>query len=472
MRPTRLSSILLLGALALLGACARDATAPKAAPAAPRAATAATAGDYLVAFRANAVPADFGARVAALRGTVTYSHGGAGLAAVSGLDAAGAATLAAAPDVSEVQPDVQVALDDQAAPAAAAADVTIASQADPTKAWGYAKQWDMRAILAPTAWAAGRLGSAGVTVAILDTGLDYDAFDLAGLVDLSRSRSFVPDDTAYAKLFPGLGTRNPITDYDGHGTNVATQVASKGLLFAGVTSKTKLIGVKVLSAKGSGSFGGILLGVLWAADQGADVANMSLGGAFLKAGANGYGGFINRVFNYAARQGMLIVVAAGNSGADLDHVGPVDVTFCSQPQVLCVSATGPRTSTGSVDAFSYYSNYGRSAISVAAPGGNASKTFASWVYSSLSKTTVKFDTLGTPSSAGYESGYWYTGYMGTSQATPHVAGLAALLVAETGRGQPAQIRNLIMQSADDLGQPGVDPFYGRGRINVARALGF
>ena len=69
------------------------------------------------------------------------------------------------------------------------------------------------------------------------------------------------------------------------------------------------------------------------------------------------------------------------------------------------------------------------------------------------------------------SGGAVTASVGTSQASPHVAGLAALLIAQMGRGNPAAIKSAILNSADDLGLPGVDPYYGRGRINVARALG-
>ncbi len=486
MRPTRISSIILLGAVAALAGCTRDIAAPRANAPAVRLATAPSSGDYLVAFRGSGVPADFAARVAALGGTVTGSNAGAGFATVSGLTPAGAATLVGSAGISDIEPDAQVTLDDPALTAEAdAASVGIASQSNPTTASRYAWQWNMRAIHANTAWAAGKLGSAGVTVAILDTGIDYDAPDLNGLVDLSRSTSFVPSDTALAKYTPLTG-RNVISDYNGHGTNVATQVSSKAAALAGVTSKTTLIGIKVLSGRGSGSLGGILNGVLWAADHGADVANMSLGGGFAKAGAQGLGGFISRVFNYAARRGMLIVVAAGNDGIDLDHDGNFLSTFCDIPQVLCVSATGPELVTSNVDDIAYYTNFGRSAIGVAGPGGNADAAhnfatsawpwgtdIASWVWSYCSKTRLVFDPQ-TGNVLGYTVcifGNRISGFIGTSQATPHVAGLAALLVAERGHGQPALIKNLIEQSADDLGQPGTDPFYGRGRINVARALG-
>ena len=173
------------------------------------------------------------------------------------------------------------------------------------------------------------------------------------------------------RFFP---TRSVISDYNGHGTNVAQQVSSKAFAFAGVSSKTKLIGVKVLGSNGVGTFGQIFSGVLWAADHGADVANMSLGGGFAKAGNGRLVGAINKVFNYAKQQGMLIVVSAGNSGADLQHNGNVESTFCDSPHVICVSSVGPKTFTGNGDLPAFYTNFGRSTVGVAAPGGNAVPT--------------------------------------------------------------------------------------------------
>ncbi len=465
----------------VVAACARDATAPPNHLAGPRFAVAPTASaSYLVLFRNQAVPADLGARVQALGGTVTYSHAGAGLAVVTGLDAAGAAQLAAGQDVASVEPDVEFALDDWAgAPESAPLDAATSVQ-NPAGALLYARQWDMRDILAPTAWSAGKLGDAGVTVAILDTGLDYDDLDLNGLVDLSRSTSFIPaDNTVTTTYFP---TRNPVDDYNGHGTNVAATVSSKAFAFAGVSSKTTLIGVKVLGANGRSHASSVFEGILWAADHGADVANMSLGGGFAKIAAGQSVASINRVLSYANRKGMLVVVAAGNSGADLDHNGNEYVTYCNAPHVVCVSATGPLRAadigTPLQDIPAFYTNFGRSAIDVAAPGGNATLDaqghvlFASWVWSMCAKHTLAgFTTAGAPILAGCQSGNFITGFIGTSQATPHVAGLAALLVAELGHGQPALIKQRLKGSADDLGQPGTDPFYGAGRINVARALG-
>jgi len=152
--------------------------------------------------------------------------------------------------------------------------------------------------------------------------------------------------------------------------------------------------------------------------------------------------------------------------------------------VVCVSAIGPTTATGAADAPAFYTNFGRSAISVAAPGGNADAAngfpvlawpwgadYASWVWSLCSKTAiVEFDDAGTPSLPCI-GGTTLLGEIGTSQASPHVAGLAASIIAEQGKGRPSQVKATILKSAVDLGPTGTDPLYGRGRIDVARALG-
>ena len=250
------------------------------------------------------------------------------------------------------------------------------------------------------------------------------------------------------------------------------------------------MGVKVFGATGAGSMGGILAGVLWAADHGADVINMSIQGAFLKSGGSGQVvSLINQVFQYASKAGAVIVVAAGNNSIDLDRNtiptadGPVHFpglyeTYCDTPGAICVSATGPLTATGSPDVPAVYTNYGRSAISVAAPGGNASATVSQWPWGPDNVSWVfsmcpinLLPNPATPQVRPCSSGFSINAYIGTSQATPHVAGLAALLVAEKGKGKPAQIKAAIIKGAEDRGQPGTDPFFGKGRINVARSLG-
>ncbi len=428
------------------------------------------ADDYVVLFKGSGIPAGFAAQVAAAGGTITSQHQ-AGIATVSGLTAGGAAALAGNKQVADIQPDAIVTLNPAAVSDAEASysDPAVTSTANPAGAFFWARQWDMRAIGANLGWAAGRLGSSDVTVAILDTGIDYKHADLAGRVDLSRSVSFIPtDDALVAKYFP---TRNPITDLHFHGTHVAATVASNANAAAGMTSKVTLFGVKVLNVNGSGPFSAILNGVLWAADHGADVANMSLGGGFDRAHNGSFIGFYNRVFNYAHAKGMLVVVAAGNEGIDLDHAGNYFAANCDAPNVVCVAATGPTFTAGTngpwtnVDAPAFYTNYGRSAIDVAAPGGNQGPApdRGAFVYEACSTSSLQIPVC--------QTGTYVVGLMGTSQATPHVAGLAALIVEQVGHGHPSQVKARLQQTADDIGQPGTDPYYGKGRINVPRAEG-
>jgi subtilisin family serine protease len=288
------------------------------------------------------------------------------------------------------------------------------------------------------------------------------------------------DDTVSKYSF---SSRHAISDYNGHGTNVATQVSSKAFAFAGVTSRTTLIGVKVLGSNGVGSLGNVLSGVIWAADHDADVANMSLGGGFPRTGNQDIVNIIRRVFDYAKRKRMLVVVSAGNAGQDLDNNGDTYSTYCDAPHVICVSAVGPTTPTGNPDEPAFYTNFGLRSIDVAAPGGNLDLVgedplewpwgpdFGSFVWSLCSKTLIgSWTTTNAPRTLPCAAGNRLYGAIGTSQAAPHVAGLAALLSSVSHESNSSEIKRAILESADDLGPRGRDAYYGEGRINVASGL--
>jgi subtilisin family serine protease len=458
---------------------------PRISAASARAAT----GRHLVTFKAG-VPDGFVARVKALGGKVALQDGALGFAAVSGLSDQEAASLVrdGLAATAEIEPVIQLSPYGTRKPTKLPANA-VHSPNNPAGAFLFSVfpiQWNMLAVHADAAWAAGKLGSSNTTAAILDTGLDYTHPDLAGHVDLARSIDLVGEADSVAK-YAGSGL-NPIMDLHSHGSHVGTVVSSNAFISAGITSKTILLGVKVCNMRGSCPVAGVLEGIRYAADAGVTVINMSLGGTFSKSGAKGFGSVVNRAFNYAKGKGVLIVVSAGNSAEDLDHNGNEFVAYCDAPHVICVSALGP-TGLGAfgpyvnVDAFaSAYSNFGRSAIGVGAPGGNVvldsqgNIVDLTPVWSSCSTKAVEFASL-RPSPTEAPIGLLcppqflpVIGFVGTSQAAPHVTGLAASLASQ-GIGGPARLRAAIFKGADDLGPRGTDPFYGKGRINVAVSLG-
>jgi subtilisin family serine protease len=441
------------------------------------------AGRHVVVFAAERVPSDFAERIASLGGAVEAALDRIGVAAVTGLTETAAAELAASPDIRAVEPDVIAAppqdaatLDDAFADQAASETIAAAvATASPTSALFFARQWNLRAVFADQAWAAGLLGSRDVVVAILDSGIDYLHPDFVGLVDLERSTSFVPEDVMPARY----AGRLPISDLHGHGTFVASIVASNAQVVAGVNRYVTLLAVKVNDSTRATSVGRILSGIVYAADQGADVINLSDGRERDKSGNPGIVAGFERAVNYAFRKGALLVTVPFNDAADLDHNGDLVRLPCEAANAICVSATAPTGGAGvagpweNVDARAPYSAFGRSAVDVASPGGAGAGFPLLFTKVWVPCTSTWTATSGRPEcrSNSVPLGSRVTQSLGTSFAAPHVAGLAALLVAQLGHGNPALIRARILESADDLGDPGVDPFYGKGRINIARALG-
>lgn len=460
-------------AVATLAGCTD--TAGPGSSGTPVSATAAVApnptGRQIVEFSGGA-PADFAARVQSLGGSVAWSSSTAGLASVSGLSATAAATLARSPGIKSLTTDAVISLEAPSAAGVSRAEVAgTASQANPAASILFPLQWNLRAVHADQAWAAGVLGSPTVSVYVLDSGIDDEYLDLQPVVDVGHSADllgtfsvngvpFTEADTVQ-KYFPG---RSPAADLFTHGTVIAGTISSQGIILSGVTSRTTLVAVKVCSYLNICPVSSVLAGVIYAADHGADVINLSLGSSFTKAGSGRLVGLINRTFNYAQSKGTTIVVAAGNDALDMDHDRNNYVTYCNTPAVICVSATGPTAEASpsgpwtDVDASSTFTNFGSSAIDVAAPGGNG----VSLVYGGCSGTSLILPIC--------QTGIFVVGVQGTSASAPHVAGAAALLVAQLGRN-PGAIRARLLQTADDLGQSGTDPLYGKGRLNVARAVG-
>ena len=430
--------------------------------------------EHLVTFSDEGPSEDHAKQITDLGGTVVTSYDQIGVAVVSGLTDASAEDLNSSEGVQSVDRDMKRkwldprekdTAEEAFAEEGTAAEVEQESpNKDPQTADRYPRQWHLRAIKADQAWAAGKLGSSNVRVAILDTGIDYTHPDLADRVDLGLSKSFVPAENAVVQTnFPGA---HEIADLQYHGTHVAATVSSNAHAAAGVTSKVKLMGVKVLDRNGDGTDSGVLAGILHAADNGADVINMSLGSNFSKseAGKRGVVATYNRALSYAYKKGTTIVVSAGNSGDKLNDGSNLYKAFCESPHVVCVSATGPTNNSlvepwTNIDALASYSNYG-SPITVAAPGGNASRVWAACSRFSLAQPVC-------------QTGTFVLGMNGTSMAAPHASGLAALLVEQDqiSKGHPSEVASKLRNSADDLGASGKDEIYGHGRINVAKALG-
>lgn len=468
-----------ISAVALFGVCAIALSACSAeAPVAPESdavasastvapmqlldPTAAPSARYIVAFNGRS-PRNLESTVEAAGGSVDAVYVKYGFAIVSGIDAAGASAVAALKGVSAAEAEPMLKLPEPQTQEPRAAQKP-ASPAAPSTAFFFALQWHFGPINVLPAWLEGRTGSPDVTLAILDTGIDEQHIDILGHLDLSRSAVFDrTDDPFVAFFFPG---RPLTTDIHFHGTHVGSVASSNAFAAAGVTSTTTLIAVKVCNVFGRCPGAAVFEGIVHAIENGADVINMSLGGSFDKSDNPGFVSVINRLFNAAKRAGVTVVVSAGNDSEDLDRNGDTFSTYCDATHVICVSATGPSSSDNfffgpwfGIDDPAYFTNFGRSAISVAAPGGN----HGGFVLGACSSASLVIP----PCQAGNS---FVVFVAGTSQAAPQVTGLAGLLVEDFGRN-PGRIKTAIQNGADDLGDPGTDPFYGKGRINVAKTLG-
>ncbi|MFJ8723411.1 S8 family serine peptidase [Streptomyces sp. NPDC093269] len=281
---------------------------------------------------------------------------------------------------------------------------------------------------APQAWEAGDTGK-GVDVAVLDTGVDAEHPDLAGRI--TAEQSFVPDED--------------VTDRHGHGTHVASTIAGTGAASdgkeKGVAPGADLHIGKVLSDEGSGQDSWVLAGMEWAAvDQHADIVNMSLGSTAPSDGTDPLSAAVDRL---SAETGTLFVVAAGNAGSDygVGSPGAADAALTvgavdSTDDVAWFSSQGPRVGDGGLKP------------EITAPGVDVLAARSQY----------------SPSGEGS-----YLTLSGTSQATPHVAGAAALLAAAHPGLTGSQLKDLLVSSSKQT--PQYDAFQaGSGRVDVPSAL--
>ena len=343
--------------------------------------------------------------------------------------------LSARPEVEIAEPDAFVSVSPDWTYSSLRSDVQPLHPGFPNDPM-YQYQWHMKQIGMPQAW---QLADGdGVIVAVIDTGVAHEnrgVFttmpDLAG-VEFVKPYNFVKNN-AHA------------SDDHGHGTHVAgtiAQTTNNGIGVAGIARKVKIMPLKVLGGDGSGSVGAIADAIRYAADEGASVINMSLGGRVPSR-------VMKKAVEYAHNKGVVVVCAAGNDGK-----GKVSYP-AAYPGAFAVAATQFDETT------TFYSNWGKE-IDIAAPGGN---------------TRVDQNGDGMPDGvlqntlvAGDPSRNDYLPYMGTSMASPHVAGVAALVFGE-GITNPDQVEEILQTTARSPTGGKMDgKRYGAGIVDAAAAV--
>ncbi|CAE6353384.1 S8 family peptidase [Paenibacillus sp. GCM10023250] len=271
-------------------------------------------------------------------------------------------------------------------------------------------QWNLPSIETEKGWTVSR-GDNQVRIGVLDTGVQADHPDLAGKIEAGTN---LVDETA------------PPDDDVGHGTHVSGIIAASvnnGEGVAGLTWYNKIVPVKVLDASGAGSTYTVAEGVIWAADHGIKVINMSLGN-YAEAQ------FLHDAIKYAYDRDVVLVAASGNDNTERPGYP------AAYPEVLAVASTN---ADGTRSPFSNYGDY----IDVAAPGMTIASTYPGSQYAALS---------------------------GTSMASPHVAALAGLIRSINPDLSNVEVMDIIRRSAKDLGNRGKDKYFGYGQIDIDRAL--
>ena len=271
-------------------------------------------------------------------------------------------------------------------------------------------QWHLSTISAATGWDT-TTGSSAQPIAVIDSGVRASHPDLAGKV--LAGYDFVAND-------------NDANDENGHGTAVAGTVspASNNLVgVCGVAWSNPILPVRVLDANGSGSYSAIANGIIYAADRGAKVINLSLGGTSSSRA-------LQDAINYAWNKQCVIVAAAGNNGNNIAFYPAA----CSN--VVAVSATNISDTRPS------WSNFG-SYVDVSAPGVDILSVYGSDQYAA---------------------------WNGTSFSSPVASGVVALMAAANTTLTNAQLVDILIKNSDDIGTAGYDVYYGHGRVNASRAV--
>ncbi|MGZ3418690.1 MAG: S8 family peptidase, partial [Polyangiales bacterium] len=287
----------------------------------------------------------------------------------------------------------------------------------------YKDQWHLRRVQSESAW--GYSCGQGVTVAVIDTGVacyDHGAFSKG--TDLKGTRC----DAGY----DFVNDRSEAADDHGHGTHVAgtiAQTTNNGAGVAGLAHCARLMPIKVLSKTGSGTVADVASGIRFAADNGAQVINMSLGGRIKSK-------VLESAVAHAVSKGVIVVAAAGNTSRSVEWPA-------AYPGVIAVSATNDK------DGLAWFSSRGPE-VAIAAPG-----------------VDVTQQTICNQGKDGCEI---FGTFSGTSMAAPHVAGAAALIVGE-GVTDPAAVREVLQKAASAPSNGANDPNkFGAGILDAASAV--
>lgn len=377
-------------------------------------------------------------------------------------------------------------------------------------------QWDMARINAGAASQALATGR-GVRVGVIDGGVDFTHPDLAGAIDVAASCSFIYSTTPTAdpaEVANGnCANKAAVQDLDGHGTHVATTIAGRvnGLGIVGVAPEATIVALKACTISGFCFADSVAAALRYAGDQRLDVVNLSLfADPYLYFCANAAEQRailldLQSAARYAQQRGVVIVAAAGNEAQDLGHPTIDDISPdwppdtavtrtvrnncrvapAELPGVVTVSASG-------VNTLASYSNVG-TPVDVTAPGGDAPQTpgtvfgrgriLAGW---SSTDATGTWQALINANRAVVSGGGRYVWISGTSMASPHAAGVAAL-IRQVHPGMPAgAVAALLRSSATPLdcpanwpaadsrhctGGPGNTSFFGAGMVNALAAAG-
>jgi serine protease len=313
----------------------------------------------------------------------------------------------------------------------------------------FSYQWHLSAINAEAAWDIST--GAGVVVAVVDTGIAYEDY-IETIFGIPLLDYYQAPDLANTTFVAGYDFINDDThpnDDQGHGTHVAGTIAqstNNAIGVAGVAFGASLMPVKVLNMLGMGSDADVADGIWYAADHGAKVINLSLGAPESST-------TLENACAHAYNAGVTVVCAAGNEGD-----GQNRTSYPAAYDAYCIAVAATRYD----GTRAYYSNYG-SYVDVAAPGGDLNVDQNGDGYGD----GVLQNTFNPNTGDTSDFGYWF--FQGTSMATPHVVGAAALLIAN-GVTEPDAVRAALEQTAVDKGATGWDPQYGWGLIDAYAAL--